>query len=169
MTRDKEPATPGNDAAQKPGTTLALLLFLALAFCVGTGIIPDGCGPITKEEVSGVYVCSKDGVIDTIVLNTNGTFDQTITTTNAGPWSLRGSWKLNPETVDFEPFYEAFEIERANGADKVIPPQKFSTSFLWIQKGTLQMDVSDIFPIWRKQTANTQGVTNSSAESLPHE
>jgi hypothetical protein len=122
-----------------------------------------------QREISGVYVYSQDGVVDTIVLNTNGTFDQTITTTNAGPWILHGSWKLNPETVDFDPFYEAFDINRANGADKVIPPRKFSTSFLWIQKGRLQMDVSETFPVWKKQTPNSQGGTNASGESLRSE
>jgi hypothetical protein len=131
--------------------------------------VSGGCRPITKEEVSGVYVCSQDGVVDTIVLSTNGTFDQTIITTNAGPWVMHGSWTLNSETVGFEPFYESFDIKRANGADKVIPPRKFSWSFLWIQKNRLQLDVSDIFPVWEKHATNSQSLTNASGGAIRRE
>lgn len=133
-------------------------LRLALVYCVVMEIISVGCKPITKEEVSGVYVCAQNGVVDTIVLNTNGTFDQTVMTTNAGPWTIRGSWTFNSETVSFDSFYESFEIARANGADKVIPPHRVSMGFLWIRQGRLQLDVSETFPIWERQTTNNQDV-----------
>lgn len=121
------------------------------------GIVSVGCNPITKEEISGVYVCSQDGVVDTIVLNKSGTFDQTITFSNTGRRTLHGRWTLYSETVTFDSLYESFEINRANGADVVIPPQIVSGGFLWIQKGRLQMDVSEVFPVWKKQATNTHG------------
>jgi hypothetical protein len=79
-------------------------LWLDIPLCLGIGIFYLCCKPLTSKEISGVYVCSYNGVIDTVILNANGTFQQTITYKEEGPWIRSGSWKLDWQVVHFSCF-----------------------------------------------------------------
>src|SRR5438045_4073415 len=95
------------------------------------GIVLAGCKPITSVDISGVYARSSNGVIDTIVLATNGTFHQTITYTNGGQWTNSGSWAFDYDVVKFDVFYSAFDVDPfKHSAFIVIPPKPYSMETL---------------------------------------
>jgi hypothetical protein len=107
-----------------------------------------GCDPatITRTDVSGVYSRQKDGVIDTLVLNTNGDFQQTITYTNGGKWTRSGSWEISNQVVNLGASYSAFDFEHKT---IVIPPKAFSMQTLLIEKDSLVVNRYE--PIWFKK------------------
>ena len=124
-----------------------------IAFAILT-ILLGGCGRITSADVSGIYRRSRDGVVDTIILAPSGTFQQTITFTNGEMWTNSGSWKFSGQVVEFDKFYEAFEIDPdPNKVDAVmvIPPKLGANEVLWVENGRLLKN--SVQPIWSKQQA----------------
>ena len=116
-----------------------------------TGVLLVSCKRITSADVSGVYIRSSNGVVDTLILVTNGTFQQTITFDGAS-WKGSGSWKFSGEIVEFDKFYSAFEIgpdPNKINAVVVIPPKLGTMEFLWVEEGKLLKN--SIQPIWFKQ------------------
>ena len=125
-----------------------LRLFLALCGCIA--ILIEVCRPITSRDISGVYIRSSQGVVDTIILATNGSFQQTITYKNEGPWTKNGSWIFDYDVVRFDTFYSAFNFDSVKPEVLItIPPEPFSMEVLSVEKGKLIKN--SIFPIWFKQ------------------
>jgi len=125
------------------------LLRIALAGGAVIAIFCIFCRPASSTDISGVYIRSRDGVVDTLILATNGTFQQTITYGNESPWTKNGLWTLNYQVVQFNTFYEAFDFEAAKGTFKLIPPESYAMETLWVERGKLVKD--QVFPIWFKQ------------------
>ncbi|WP_150107385.1 hypothetical protein [Pedosphaera parvula] len=136
--------------------------WLGLALCAAVVVLSTGCNRITSLDISGVYVRARDGVVDKIILAANGSFQQTITFTNGGPWTTSGSWKFNGATVELDTFYDTFDIGRYNNkmdAVAVIPPQFFASAcFLEVQEGKLLRN--SVEPIWIKQPSGGNGGTH---------
>jgi hypothetical protein len=128
-------------------------LWFGIPICLGIGILCACCKPLIRNDISGVYIRSYDGVVDTIVLNANGTFQQTITYKKEGPWIKSGSWELDWQVVHFDYLYYAFDYDSVKHKPFiVIPPEQFATATLWVEKDKLLKD--PIFPIWFKQPKN---------------
>ena len=122
----------------------------AFGLCSAIAIVLAGCKPVTSWDISGVYTRSSNGVVDTIVLATNGTFQQTITYTNGVRWAKSGSWVFDFEVVKFDGFYSAFDVDPfKHTVFIVIPPKPYSNETLWVKRGTLLKDSEQ--PIWIKQ------------------
>ena len=132
------------------------LFTLRKPFCLGFGLCTailfflSGCKPITSMDISGVYIRAANGVVDTLILATNGSSQQTITFTNGGQWTKNSSWKFSGEVVTFDEFYEAFEIDPSKTGNivpiLVIPPHPYSTDVLWVEQGKLLKNPEE--PIW---------------------
>jgi len=128
-------------------------LLPVIPLCLSIGILCASCKPLIRNDICGVYIRSYGGVVDTVVLNANGTFQQTITYKKEGPWIKSGSWKLDWQVVHFDSFYSAFDYDTAKRKPVIlIPPEPFSEETLWVEKHKLLKD--PIFPIWFKQTKN---------------
>jgi len=136
--------------------------WLGLALCAAVAVLSTGCKRITSLDISGVYVRARDGVVDQVILAPNGSFQQTITFTNGGPWTTSGSWKFHGEVVELDAFYDAFDIGHShNEVDgvAVIPPHFFASAcFLEVQEGKLVE--SSVEPIWIKQPSGGKGGTH---------
>ena len=130
-------------------------LLATLAFC---GIVPlCGCGiHRIPDDVGGTYICSADGVVDTLVLDTNGYSLQIITFTNGGKWIMHSAWTRYTETVQIYHFYHSFDFDPTNnGFRRVIPPQEGSEPLLWIQGNQLSLEEGSTLPRWTKQMNST--------------
>jgi len=143
---------------------------LRTIFCTGVAFLyvflSTGCSRVTKDEISGVYICSKDGVVDTIELNTNGSFTQKITFGNEEPWTIHGFWTLNTETVELDRFYLSFDLGNHLKVIRIIPPHEYSMGVLWIERGQLKRELGETLPFWIKQTNNP---TSTRVEGKPGE
>ena len=116
----------------------AKLLYYTVTLLSTFGIMSTGCKRITSNDVSGAYIRSSNGVVDTVLLATNGTFQQTITFTNGEHWNKTGSWSFAGETVEFDTFYVAFDVPAFKySAEVVIPPKPYAMEVLWVEKGRL--------------------------------
>jgi len=127
-------------------------MHLNLALCAVSSIILTGCKPITSVDISGVYIRSANGVVDTLTLATNGFSQQTVTFTNGGQWTKDRTWKFSGEVVKFDEFYEAFDFAPPHDGVKivvVIPPQPAATMVLWVKNGKLLRNPEE--PIWIKR------------------
>ena len=114
------------------------------------GTMAIGCKRVTSNDVSGEYIRASNGIVDTVLLATNGTFQQTITFTNGQHWSKTGSWTFAGETVEFDAFYAAFDVpDFKYSAEAVIPPKAYSMEVLWVEKGRLLKSPEDL--PWIKQ------------------
>lgn len=149
VTNSLDPATQPN--AERKATWAKWAIF-ALIAAVAVSVLFVCCKPITRADISGVYVRAKDGVSDKIVLAPNGSFQQTVTFTDSRSWKTSGSWKFNGAYAEFDQLYEAFELNPdANKVDAIvtIPPQLLTDMFLEVQKGKLLRNTVE--PIWIKQ------------------
>ena len=127
-------------------------LWLCFFVLISPAVLLEGCKRITSADISGIYRRSNDGVIDTVVLETNGTFQQTITSASGGPWIKSGSWKFGGQVVEFSEFYEAFTYDTVKRhAVIVIPPESGASEVLWVEEGKLLKN--SVEPIWLKQQA----------------
>ncbi len=128
---------------------------LATSVCMGLIILFSGCKPVTTKDISGVYIRSSGGVLDKLVLNENGIFQQTISFTNGDQWSKNGSWLFEREIVKFDGFLSAFDVHPfEHRAFAVIPPKALFDQILWVEKGVLLKDSEQ--PIWVKQRTPKQ-------------
>jgi hypothetical protein len=126
-------------------------LWRAVTLIAVLGMIFTGCKRVTSNDISGVYTRGSNGVVDTILLATNGTFQQTITFTNGQQWSKTGSWIFAGETVEFDTFYSAFEVpDFKYSANIVIPPKSYAMQVLWVEKGRLLKNPEDLAWIKRE-------------------
>ncbi|MEO6035080.1 MAG: hypothetical protein ABIQ35_07490 [Verrucomicrobiota bacterium] len=126
--------------------------FQGIALCAGIWILFSGCKPITKIDIAGAYTRSSNGIVDTLILAKNGTFQQTITFTNGAQWTKSGSWVFDYQIVTFDGFYSAFDVDPLkHKVFVVIPPKPFSNEILWVEKDSLLKESEQ--PRWMKQTA----------------
>jgi hypothetical protein len=131
----------------------AKLLGYTASLITAVGMKSTGCKRVTSNDVSGVYTRASNGIVDTVLLATNGTFQQTITFTNGGQRGKTGSWNFAGETVEFDTFYEAFEVpDFKYSAEAVIPPKPYAMQVLWVEKGRLLKNPEDLPWIAGKQT-----------------
>jgi hypothetical protein len=129
-----------------PWLTVTLFAAFAVTF--------SGCKRVTSNDVSGEYIRSSNGVVDTVLLATNRTFQQIITFTNGQQWSKTGSWNFAGETVEFDTFYLAFDLpDFKDTPEAVIPPKSGSMAVLWVEKGRLLRNQEDL--PWIKQENKT--------------
>ncbi|MGZ4971299.1 MAG: hypothetical protein ACXWDN_00950 [Limisphaerales bacterium] len=123
------------------------LLYLPLVALYAMAFL--SCSKSTKLEVNGTYIRSDGFVVDTLIIETNGSFQQTVTF-NGAHWVKSGLWKLNGETIEFDRFLMAFDVDTfKHKATNVIPPELVSTEVLLVERGQLEKDSEQ--PAWLKQ------------------
>ena len=140
------------DCAGLTPLRLSIQLHIKIVALIISAALLAGCNRITSVDISGVYSRSGDGVVDTLTLATNGTFQQKITFTGGGVWTNNGSWTFSGQVVTFDQIYEAFEIKPDPSkvyAGPVIPPRPAADEVLWVEKGRLLKN--SVEPIWLKQ------------------
>jgi hypothetical protein len=110
---------------------------------------------VSSFDVAGVYLRTGSGVRDTLVLNTNGHFQQYVTYTNGGKWAVTGMWTFKYEVVDLDRCYAAFDFEHKT---IIIPPELLAMQTLWVEKNKLMKNQYE--PMWIRQIG-TSAITNS--------
>jgi hypothetical protein len=114
---------------------------LSLVFISSTG-----CNFSAGKDLSGTYVRNVGGLVDTLVLNTNGSFLQTIAVTNGGNWTRNGTWILKSQVIEFDSFLSAFDFERKTA---IVPPEVVALQSLWVEHGRLAKNEYE--PKWVKK------------------
>ena len=118
-----------------------VLVVLLLAFFCG------GCRPVGVSDVAGKYARKSGALEDKIELYANGTFRQTVSSTNGVEWIKTGEWILTNQVIQMDVSYSTFDLERKAAT---IPPAEVSMQTLWIERGRLVKSESE--PKWFRVT-----------------
>jgi hypothetical protein len=107
-------------------------------------LLTAGCGKITVNDVSGTYRRSVGGYTDTIILSTNGSFQQSLTNTNGGSWKSGGSWTLYyQQSAELSETFNYYDFEHQR---PILPPKKWGPYRLTVEKNKLLANYED--PAW---------------------
>jgi len=105
-----------------------------------------GCRPVGVSDVAGKYVRKSGDLEDKLELNTNGTFKQTVSSTNGVKWIKTGAWLLKKQIVQLDQSYSTFDFERKSS---VVPPAEVFMQTLWIERGGLVKN--ELEPKWSRE------------------
>jgi hypothetical protein len=97
-------------------------------------IASAGCSKPTPAKIAGTYTRTDGPLVETIVLNTNGTFDQTIVHSGGQNFNVSDRWTNDHHQVQFTRLYITRDVE----SSKVLsPPElRYGVNFIW-EKGVL--------------------------------
>lgn len=140
-----------------PISTVILLSFCSLC----------GCKRITSQDIAGAYVRVGSGVTDSLMLNTNGSFQENVTFTNGGKWSVSGQWKFDYQIIELDKCYAAFDFEHKT---IIIPPELVVMQRLWVEKNKLIKNTYE--PIWMRQSGKIiepQAPTNATGAQMKND
>ena len=93
-----------------------------------------GCGQPTATMIAGAYARADGPLVETIVLNTNGMFDQTVTYSDGQSFKVSDRWTNRYHQVKFTRLYITRDVE----ASKVLSPPEllYYVNFVW-EEGVL--------------------------------
>lgn len=93
-----------------------------------------GCSEPTPSMIAGTYTRTEGPLVETIVLNTDGTFYQTVVYSGAQNFKVSDRWTNNYHRVQFTRLYVTRDIE----SSKVLSPPdlRYYVNFVW-GKGVL--------------------------------
>lgn len=102
-----------------------------LAIVVMITIFTAGCGKPTPAKIAGTYVRTDGPLVETIVLNTNGTFDQTVAYSDGQLLKVSSRWTNDHRQVQFTRLYVTRDVE----SSKVLSPAelRYGVNFMWEQ------------------------------------
>lgn len=88
-----------------------------------------GCSKPTPTNIAGAYARSDGPLVETIVLNTNGTFDQTVAYSDGQSFKVSDRWTNDFRQVQFTRLYVTRDVELS----KVLsPPElRYGVNFMW--------------------------------------
>ena len=102
---------------------IAGLLLGALAYIIFSVAGPDH--EYTVANVTGNYARHGKGLLEILELHGDGTFVQSIASTNGLTWGLTNTWSLEGRSVHFDRFYLTYDSEHD---EDIIPPEMSYTS-----------------------------------------
>jgi len=89
-------------------------ILLILVVCILSGCAPD------PSRVPGTYVRTTPTLTETLVLKSDGTFEQTIVYKDGQEFSSKGPWELKYARMQFDDFYMTVDSDRRTEVD---PPR----------------------------------------------
>jgi hypothetical protein len=108
-----------------------------------------GCNGPNKDTIAGYYCRTNNSLIDCITLNTDYTFQQTITSTNNQTWSAQGKWEFRGSVIELDKCYLSYDDEKQSN---IVPPTVvYTCNFSFTRDYDLERSVMQ--PHWKKTSA----------------
>jgi hypothetical protein len=101
-------------------------------------IVAAGCGKPTPSMMGGVYSRTDASLVESITLNKNGTFDQTVTYSDGQRFKVSDQWISEYRKLQFKRLYITRDVE----SSKILsPPElRYGVNFVW-ERGVLVKDL----------------------------
>lgn len=94
------------------------MIFWSFAFVLMAAFL-SGCGPLDQKRIAGRYTRRHMGITDSLLLNQDGTFQQSIGDGNGATWNISGSWKVINRVIQLDKCYLSFDDEKQIN---IVPP-----------------------------------------------